>query len=60
MAKLKKLQINNIAIQFECRKHENKVKATLKLIDFINATLADANVKIVASDMFSPVDIDEI
>ena len=56
--------MNNIAIQFSCFDHENNMEASAELIDSINEILSeqlpDIDIKVIKSDMFSPVDIDEI
>jgi hypothetical protein len=61
---MKRLLMNNIAIQFSCFDHENNMEASAELIDSINEILSeqlpDIDIKVIKSDMFSPVDIDEI
>ena len=60
---MKKLIINNLAIQFSCFDHENNMEAAMELIDSINEILReqlpDTDINLIVSDMFSPVDIDE-
>ena len=61
---MKKLIINNVAIQFSCFDHESNMEAVTEILDSINEILReqlpDTDVQILVSDMFSPVDIDEI
>jgi len=60
---MKKLVMNNVAIQFSCFDYENNMEAAQELIDTINEILRDQlpdiDIKVLVSDMFSPVDIDE-
>jgi len=61
---MKRLLVNNIAIQFSCFEHENNMEAVSELLDSVNNILReefpDIDIKIIVSDMFSPVDIDEL
>jgi hypothetical protein len=61
---MKRLSINNIVIQFDCPNEDNNMEATQELLDSINdillEQLPEINARVIVSDMFSPVDIDEI
>jgi len=60
---MKKLTVNNIAIQFHCYDYENNEEVVAELFDSIDQILKeqlpDMDIKIIVSDMFSSVDIDE-
>jgi hypothetical protein len=59
---MKKLVINNVAIQFKCSNKDNNMEAASELIDSINdilrKELPDIDIRVLVSDMFSPIDID--